>query len=193
MYQYHIAHSAMASIPYHCRLSGRNFMVHHIQNNCKYPLALLLMISSNSQMVQMNPMMIIEQARNKPKILVYLPMFSALHDHPDSTIQALVECFPQCLAMPATVPKARLPLHLACIYENQEKYPDVAQVHSNKTKLPLHYASANLSITPKTVQPLAHVWPQSFFEFCPANNDSNTNDTDDNKEETINDFHYNWH
>jgi len=40
MYQYHIAQKAMA-IPYHCRLSRRNYMVHHIQNNRKYPLALL--------------------------------------------------------------------------------------------------------------------------------------------------------
>jgi len=65
-------------------------------------------------------------------------MFYAFHDHCDSTIQALVECFPQCLAMP-TDAKARLPLKLKIITYFIEKYPDAVQVHDNKSKLPLHH------------------------------------------------------
>ncbi len=44
------------------------------------------------QMVQINPTMIIQPARNNPGIPEYLPMFYALCDHTDLTIRALVEC-----------------------------------------------------------------------------------------------------
>jgi len=45
------------------------------------------------QMVQTNPSITIEPARNKPGIPEYLPMFYALHDHNDSTSWVLAECY----------------------------------------------------------------------------------------------------
>ncbi len=43
------------------------------------------------------------------------PLYYALCDHPDSTLQVLIECYPQSLAI-LMVPKERLPLHLSCIH-----------------------------------------------------------------------------
>jgi len=117
--------------------------------------------------------MIIQPARNNPGIPEYLPLFYALCDHNDLTICVLVECYPKCLQM-LTDPKARLPLHLAGTYRKSkiilyfiEKYAEAAHIHNSKSKLPIHYASAKLSITLKTVQQLVLAWPQSSFEFCP--------------------------
>ena len=127
-------------------------------------------------------------------------MFYALHDHTDSTICALVECYLQCLQH-TTDPKKRLPLHLACIYRKStiisyftEKYAEAAQKQDNSSKLPIHYASANLSITPKTIQQLVLAWPESSFQFCPnkKESDNDNNDNDDNMfEQDIKDD--NWH
>jgi len=159
------------------------------------------MMPSNviEQMVQINPMMIIEPARNKEGIPEFLPMFYALRDHTDSTICALVECYLQCLQQP-TDPKERLPLHLACIYRKStiflyfiEKYAKAAQKHDNNLKLPIHYASANLSITPETIQQLMLTWPESSFQFCPNKKESNDNNDDNMFEQDINDFDNNWH
>jgi len=101
-------------------------------------------------------------------------------------------------------PKERLPLHLACIHGKSriisyfiEKYAEAAHKCDNNSKLPIHYASANLSITPKTIQQLVLAWPDSSFIFCPNKNKSNNDDDDDNDDnmfkQDINDFNNNWH
>ena len=126
-------------------------------------------------------------------------MFYALHDHTDLMIHALVECYLQCLQT-LTDPKERLPLHLACIYGKStiisyfiEKYAKAAQKHDNNSKLPIHYASANLTITPKTIQQLVLAWPESSFQFCPNKKESDNNDDNNMFKQDINDFDNNWH
>jgi len=70
-----------------------------------------------------------------------------------------------------------------------EKYAEAAHICNSKSKLPIHYASANLSITPKTIQQLVLAWPQSSFEFCPKNNENDDDDDNDGMyEPDINDF-----
>jgi len=73
-------------------------------------------------------------------------------------------------------PQKRLLLHLACIHRKLTiilyfigKYPEAALIWDNKTKLPIHYASANLTITPKLIEQLVLAFPQSSFEYCKKN------------------------
>jgi len=97
-------------------------------------------------------------------------------------------------------PKERLPLHLACIYGKStiilyfiEKYPEAACIYNNKTKLPIHYTSANLAIPSKTIQQLVLAFPKSSFEFCQKNKNNNDNDDDNNEDDNMNNFDDNWH
>jgi len=77
--------------------------------------------------------------------------------------------------------------------ENQKSLHISRYSTSTKSNLSIHYASANLSITPETAQQLVHAWPQSLLKLCTQNDESNTSNTDDNKEENINNFDDNWH
>jgi len=106
------------------------------------------------------------------------------------------------LTMPRNAHGRRLSLHLTCIYRKSkiiscfiEKYPEATQVSDSKSKLPLHYACANLSITPQMIQQLVLAWPQSSFKFCLKTDKSDSND-DDNKnmyDSDINIFEDSWH
>jgi len=77
-------------------------------------------------------------------------LYYVLHDHPDSTIWVLVECYSQSLVIPMD-PKGRLHLHLAWIHGKSsiipfllQYNPDAVQYHDNHNRLPLHHASNNL-------------------------------------------------
>ena len=130
-----------------------------------------LLMSSNviEQMITINLQMVIQPVSICSQ---KLPLFYAMRYQPDSTVRAMVECYPHCLSMP-TDSKGRLPLHLACISVKKslipyfiEKYPKAIKQHDNKNKLPIHYASAQIdAIRMDILHQLVETWSESCYKF----------------------------
>ncbi len=151
------------------RDNNSNLPIHHI-------LKQKLLVSSNviQQLVNIAPMMCVKPTcQNKPNYPTKLPLYYALHDHPDSTIRVLVECYPWSLVIPPN-PKGRLPLHLACIHGKSSiiplllgQNPHAVRQRDNWNRLPIHYALNNLpDITTETLQQIVNKWQDLCYEFC---------------------------
>jgi len=118
------------------------------------------------------------------------------------SMQFLVECYPQCLAMP-TDTKGRLPLHLACIYgkskiisyfiekiQKLHKYAIASQNYLFIMVLQIVYYSTNDSAT-FSCMTIIFLWILS-----PKTDESNTNDDGNDKnmnKPDINKFEDDWH
>jgi len=133
------------------------------------------------QMVQINPLMLIQPARNKPGDPEYLPMFYTLCDHNDLTICVLVECYP----MPRNVYGSQREIATVSSLQIQkiknhsyfiEEYPEAAHIHNKNVKITSSLCFCKFVHYLQTIQQLVLAWPQSSFKFCPKTDKSNEDD-----------------